>query len=91
MNNMTRPLQATKSLEHGTKNPGEHGRIILKWILKIECELDSCDSRYGSGAPSREHDIEPSGFIIDGKFIARLSDYQLLNKDFVPWSLLSLL
>jgi hypothetical protein len=33
-----------------------------------------------------EHDNEPLASIKDGECIDKLSDYQLLKKDSVPWS-----
>jgi hypothetical protein len=48
--------------------------------------MDSTGSGQGSVAGSAENGDEPSGFIKGGKFLGRLSDYELMNNDRVIWS-----
>jgi hypothetical protein len=63
----------------------------IKIYLKvIGCELDSCGTGKGKAVGPYEHGNEPSGFTKGGEFLNQLSNYQLLNKDSVSLSQLSI-
>jgi len=50
-----------------------------------ECGKTS-GSRHSAVTGFSEHGNETSGSIKEGDFLDQLSDYQLLKKEFVPWS-----
>jgi hypothetical protein len=43
-------------------------------------------SRWVSVADFDKHGHEPSGFIKSGEFLDQLSNYQLIKKDYAPWT-----
>jgi len=48
--------------------------------------VDASGSGEGPVVDSCEHGNESSGFTKGDKFLYQLSDYQLLKKDYAPWT-----
>jgi hypothetical protein len=67
-------------------NLGVYGRIILKWILKIERSAWTgfIWLRFGTGGGFFENGNEPSGPMKCVEFPDLLSDYGILKNNFVP-------
>jgi hypothetical protein len=55
--------------ENHLGNLGAYGNVILKWILKKDCGLDSVVSRYGPVAGSCEHGNESLSSIKGEEFL----------------------
>jgi hypothetical protein len=61
-------------------DPDINGRIILKWILRKQCELDRHGLGQGPVPDSCELGDKLSVHMKRGDFLNELSDYQLLKK-----------
>jgi hypothetical protein len=80
-------LEKLKGKDH-SEDLDTDGRI-LKWILEkwgVRYELVASGSEQGPVMGPAGHSDEPSGTIKSGEFLDYLSDYQLLKKEFAPWS-----